>query len=824
MTIECPKCKFDNPDDTAFCGKCGTNFDIDKGPTKTIETPKEELTRGTVFAGRYEIIEELGKGGMGRVYRVEDKKIKQEIALKLIKPEIASDKKTIERFKNELTTARDIRHKNVCGMFDLGEEKGQHFITMEYVSGGDLKKFIRRSKQLTIGTAISITKQICDGLTEAHNLGIVHRDLKPNNIMIDDNGNARIMDFGIARTVKGKSITGSGIMIGTPEYMSPEQVEAKDVDQRSDIYSLGIIMYEMLTGRLPFEADTPLSVAMKHKSEAPRNPQEFNPQIPDDLSGSILKCLEKEKDNRYKRAGELRSELERIEQGLPTTDHIIPERKPLTSREITVTFGLKKLLIPALAVVALVILIFIVLQFTPQRKMALAPKIENSIAIISFKNLTGDERYDNFRRSIPNFLITNLENAGFFYVISWERMHDLAKQIEKGDAEFIDSDLGFELCRREGVEALVTGSLNKAGEIFAINLRILDVVTMKHIKTANSSGQGVESIFSQIDDLSREIAAGIGISAQRIEEAKLTIADVTTTSLDAYDYFLRGREALENYNREEARQLLEKAVELDPIFATAHLHLARTYNLLGNIKARNEAFEEAKTYSQNASEKERLYIEADYYAFIERNPEERFRVLSQMVKKYPREKRVHDSLGKYYQGINRHKAIEEFNRALELDPNFGIALNRLGYVYTGLEDYEKAIECFKKYASLYPLDANPLDSWAESYFKMGRLDEAIAKYKEAIIVKPDHYNTYWKIGYIYALKENYPQAMNWVNQNISVAPTLTAKADGGYMWKGFYYAWLGRLDQALTELKRAADIWKNVENKGWESVMERIIG
>ncbi|KPL05598.1 MAG: hypothetical protein AMJ73_00005, partial [candidate division Zixibacteria bacterium SM1_73] len=207
-------------------------------------TPKEELTRGTTIAGRYEIIEELGRGGMGNVYRVYDKKIEGEVALKLVKPDIAADKKTILRFRNELKLAREIAHRNVCRMYDLGEVEGMHFITMEYVSGEDLKSFIRRSGRLDIPKAVSIAKQICEGLAEAHNLGVVHRDLKSSNIMIDKKGNAHIMDFGIARSLESKGITGEGVMIGTPEYMSPEQVEVKEVDQRSDIYSLGVILYE----------------------------------------------------------------------------------------------------------------------------------------------------------------------------------------------------------------------------------------------------------------------------------------------------------------------------------------------------------------------------------------------------------------------------------------------------------------------------------------------------------------------------------------------------------------------------------------------------
>ncbi|NIN92146.1 protein kinase, partial [bacterium] len=317
------------------------------------KTPIIELTRGSSFAGRYEIIEELGKGGMGKVYRVFDKKIKEEVALKLIRPEIALDKNTIERFSNELKFARKLRHENVCQMFDLNEDEGTHYITMEYVPGEDLKSFISRAGTLGAGKAVFIAKQVCAGLVQAHKIGIVHRDLKPQNIMIDRDGNARIMDFGIARSLEAKGLTESGVMIGTPQYMAPEQVEGIKADQRSDIYSLGIILYEMVTGKVPFEGSTPYSIAFKHKTEAPPNPKEFNAQIPRDLSQVILRCLEKERKKRYQKAEELLTELTNIEKGIPTVEKVVPKRKT--------TLGIprkrfKTLVVPAVLILAAIVI------------------------------------------------------------------------------------------------------------------------------------------------------------------------------------------------------------------------------------------------------------------------------------------------------------------------------------------------------------------------------------------------------------------------------------------------------------------------------------
>ena len=805
MTVSCPKCRSDNPETLKFCGECGTKLDASasghpQGPedrasfTRTLETSTDELTRGTVFAGRYEIIEELGAGGMGRVYRAHDTKLNEEVALKLIKPEIAADKKTVERFHNEIKIARRISHKNVCRTHDFHEEGKTLFLTMEYVRGEDLKSLIHRTKTLSVGTALSIARQVAEGLGEAHKLGITHRDLKPGNIMIDKDGQAKIMDFGIARSLQGGGITAEGGIIGTPEYMSPEQVEGKPADPRADIYALGIILFEMVTGRVPFEGETAFSIANKHKSEPPPVPKKLAPQIPEGLSRLILRCLEKDKAKRYQAADELITDIDAVEEALPTAERIVPRRKTITHREITVKFQPRKLVIPVLAISALAIIsVFLWHPWTSPKTAAPGPKVENSIAVISFQNLTGDSRYDSLIKVVPNLMITKFESMGI-PVASWERLQDLLKQMGKDPDAPIDKETGFEICRREGIAVLITGEVARAGNVFVTNLKALDAGTKGSLASHSAQGQGEESILlSQIDDLTGSVHQQLGWALPG-GEAAAPISERTTTSMEAYNDFLKGRDFYEKHYFEEARQALQRALDRDPEFASAYLYLADVYAGLRLFKLADETIKKAEALSAKANEKERLYIGAE----VEGDPEISCRILQELAAKYPKEKRPHVSLASYYSGKKAFpEAIGELDKALELDPGYALALETFAYVYMDMKELDKAAEYLKKFSAVNPGDAEPYAAMGDLLFRAGKLDEAIASYREALKVKPD-YGSGDRIAYIHAVKGEYQEALRAMDDFIKNAPSPGIRMYG-LMWRAFLYHVVGRRDAAIKE-------------------------
>jgi serine/threonine protein kinase/Tfp pilus assembly protein PilF len=801
--MKCPKCNFENPSDTKFCGECAaplpSSKEISASPTETLETPKEELTTGSVFAGRYQIIEVLGKGGMGKVYRALDKKLNEEVALKLVKPEIASDKKTLERFSNELKIARKIAHKNVGRMYELMEEKGTHFITMEYVPGQDLKGLIRQSGQLATGTTISIAKQVCEGLAEAHELGVVHRDLKPQNIMIDKEGNSRIMDFGIARSLKAKGITDAGVMIGTPEYMSPEQVDAKEIDQRSDIYSLGVILYEMVTGRVPFEGDTPLSVAVKQKTETPEDPRKLNSQIPEDLSRVILRCIEKDKGKRYQSAGELRSELINLEKGIPTTERVVPKRKPITSKEITVTFGLKKLLIPALVVVALLVAAVAIWQLLPQKEVAPIPSDKPSIAVLPFADLSPQKDQEYFCDGMTDEISAKLSRLKNWKVIS--RTSVMRYKSTDKDIKQIGQELD--------VTTILEGSVRKEKDNIRVIATLINIADSSQI-WSETYDQKLKSVFVIQNDIAEKIASAL--KSQLSPEDKELLQKKPTENLEAYNLYLQGRWFWNKRTDEGLKKAIEyfdQVIEVDSNYAQAYAGLADSYTLLseyGSLPPK-QAFPKAKASAVKALEIDesiaesytslayvKLLFDWDWAGAeelfkraIELNPsyatapqwysflllvtgrfDESIAMVRSALKSDPLALILNTAVGhRLYFARRYDECIEEELKTLEMEPDFIPALTTLGNAYVKKGMFEDAILTFQRVANLsggVGWGYQPTIGYA--YAVSGQRENALnvlEEYKRLRAAKQRYISPY-KIAAIYTGLGETDQAIEWLEK------------------------------------------------------------
>jgi serine/threonine protein kinase/tetratricopeptide (TPR) repeat protein len=668
--MKCPSCDFENPDNTRFCGNCASPLqqppdsspsDIPRGGTVTFPSYVADLAPGRTFGGRYQIIEEIGAGGMGRVFKATDLKVNEIIALKLIHPEIAFKKKNIDRFRNELRLTRKIAHRNVCRMFHLHEDDNATYITMEYVQGEDLKNSLRMMGPFTIGKAVSIATQVCEGLKEAHNLGIFHRDLKAKNIILDRDGNTHIMDFGIASSSETKGLTEDGISIGTPTYMSPEQAAGKDIDHRSDIYSLGVIVYEMATGEVPFKGDSSLSIAMQHKMDPPKPPIELNRRVPEPLNRLILKCLEKKKENRYQSVDEILADLKAIDEELTTGERHIPLRK---MRSTTIMTSIKSFKVPAYVIVGAILLLALA-YFIGQGLTSSDRPVR--IAVLPFEYLGPDP--SEAQRHIWGYLANRIG------VKLRERFQDLIITPDRSAEHFATTTMSNpEIGQALDVDYLLDGKIRIEQDDVDMSVALIDAREDASVANITSNCSIGEIFDNEVIKIADQVGRELGATS-----SSTSLSPMQPDS-EAMLYLARGRDAERMYRETEDAQYLQvaekyylAAVEIQPDYSLHAWHLGSLYELLyifrGEKADQDRMFHHLRRAYELDNNSAETNLGMGWVAFYERDNDAAYQYFLKAYELDPNNFDVNYHVAGFLRSVGLfEKAIKYYDIALILNP------------------------------------------------------------------------------------------------------------------------------------------------------------
>ncbi len=704
------------------------------------------LTAG-VIVSQYKIISKVGAGGMGEVWLAEDTELKRQVALKFLPSHLCQDEDCRARFKREAQATAALKHPNIVTIYQVSEYNGRPFFAMEHIEGHSLRE-IKEKNELPLNYVVDLISQICQGLERAHEAGVVHRDIKPSNILIDSDDRPKILDFGLATIKGGEKLTKAGSTLGTMGYMSPEQVRGEEVCRQSDLFSLGVITYELVTGKSPFVKEYDAATMNSILHDTPEPLKRYKSGVPDALQLVVDKALDKNKETRYQTAGGMLADLKRVKKELDTGE--------ITKPVASVKRGYGRIIVPAIVLAAvLLILIFKPWRFeiSPGQE---AVAEENKLAIMYFDNLADPEDSRRLGEIITNLLITDLSESHYIQVVSSQRLYDILKHLGQERSKHIDRETATQVAEKTRARWMLLGSILQVEPEIVLTGQLVEVSSGDAIATQKIIGAAGETIFPLVDKFTVEIKNDLSLPAEAIEEEDPLVADVTTSSPEAYRHYIEGMDFLNQADYEKAAASFRKAINVDSNFAMAYFQLVP---ITMDINECLMAAERAVTLSDRATRKEKSYIKV-LQAEMLGDYRQKTAELENLVASYPDEKDAWQALADTYWYINQdlQKAVDCYNRVIEIDPYYKMAYNSLAYCYDALGDFEKSIWAINKYIELAPEEANPHDSKGELYALNGRIDEAIAAYIKAQEIRPDFWQSQERLGHLYRFKGDYRKA------------------------------------------------------------------
>ena len=790
------------------------------------------LETGDVMAGRYEILQLLGEGGMGAVYKARDRELDRFVALKLIRRELSSNPAIVARFKQELLLSHQVTHKNVIRIYDLGDSDGIKFITMEFVEGEDLRSLILEKKKFPANEAVEVIQQVCRALEAAHSVGVIHRDLKPQNIMRDKTGRILVMDFGMARTIEGDGMTQTGALVGTMEYMSPEQAMAKDLDHRSDLFAVGLIFYELLSGKMPYKADSALASLIMRNQQRAIPVTDHDNTIPLVLSNIVSKCLERDPALRYQSSAEMLHDLDGW-LGNPAAASLgfQPAVEPWGR---TVNWPLVTSIVTVL-LLAILGFLFRGPLFSSSGKKASAPAL--SLAIVPFRNASGDPSLDWLGSSVADMLSTDVGQSAHLRTISPDRLHQVLSDLRIAPGTSIDPSMISRIAEFSNADTLVWGQYARYGGQIRIDATLRD---LKHDRTLPIKIDAVDEkdIPGAVDRLAASIRNSLAFSPDVINELKSSSFQPSSRSAPALRDYNDGTASLREGKNLNAVKAFQSATQEDPEFALAYSRLADADSALGYDGDAEQASRKAVELSQQLPKAEQYFIQATY-ARVMKDNKKAIEAYENLAKSFPDNTDVEYTLGSLYADTGDFdKARAQFAKILQADPKNIQALWKSGTLEYEQGKPDAALDPLNKGLSLAIELDNPeqkaliLQALGISYRLINKPEEAIKSIQDSMEITG-------KLGMKRLLANSLSElaqdqitigkpdaAMSSYNQSLDILREIGVKKDYGDILinRGVLFETRGDYDKALQDYKDALQIQRDAGDLNYQAVCLSNIG